>query len=248
MYDAINRREALRRVGFLMGGALSASTVSAILSGCGGRTTTDPAYTFAALDADQQQLTATLVDLIIPETDTPGARAACAHEFIDKMLADWMSDEDRTRFMAGLASVDARAQREHSNAFIDLDGERQVALLTALDREAYAPPAAVEEEEEAEAAAAARAQSGTDAMQEEQEEQVGQTDQPGSGETGGDPNARAPAPAPPADPTFFRTLKELTLAGYYTSEIGATQELQWLASPGRYDADVPLAEVGRAWA
>ena len=47
---------------------------------------------------------------------------------------------------------------------------------------------------------------------------------------------------------FFATLKEWTLAGYYTSEIGATQELQWLSVPGRYDADVPLSEVGRTWA
>jgi gluconate 2-dehydrogenase gamma chain len=47
---------------------------------------------------------------------------------------------------------------------------------------------------------------------------------------------------------FFATLKEWTLSGYYTSEAGATQELQWLAIPGRYDADAPLGEVGRAWA
>ena len=47
---------------------------------------------------------------------------------------------------------------------------------------------------------------------------------------------------------FFATLKEWTLAGYYTSEAGATRELRWLAVPGRYDADVPLSEVGRAWA
>ncbi len=47
---------------------------------------------------------------------------------------------------------------------------------------------------------------------------------------------------------FFATLKEWTLVGYYTSEIGATQELQWLAAPGRYDPDLPLEEVGPTWA
>ncbi len=52
-----------------------------------------------------------------------------------------------------------------------------------------------------------------------------------------------------ADPLpFFATLKEWTLVGYYTSEIGATRELQWLAAPGRYDADLPLEEVGPTWA
>ncbi len=46
----------------------------------------------------------------------------------------------------------------------------------------------------------------------------------------------------------FGLLKEWTLAGYYTSEIGATRELQWLPMPGRLDGDAPLEEVGRAWA
>ncbi len=52
-----------------------------------------------------------------------------------------------------------------------------------------------------------------------------------------------------ADPLpFFATLKEWTLVGYYTSEVGATAELQWLAAPGRYQGDLPLREVGRTWA
>ena len=53
-----------------------------------------------------------------------------------------------------------------------------------------------------------------------------------------------PMPLPP----FFHTMKELTLVGYYTSEIGATQELQWLAAPGRYDGCASLEEIGRTWA
>ena len=45
---------------------------------------------------------------------------------------------------------------------------------------------------------------------------------------------------------FFRRLKELTLVGYYTSQVGATQELH--PSPfGAYRGDIPYASVGRAW-
>jgi len=51
----------------------------------------------------------------------------------------------------------------------------------------------------------------------------------------------------PAVP-FFRTMKELTLVGYYTSEVGATRELHHAPVPGRYDGCVPLAQVGRTWA
>jgi hypothetical protein len=46
---------------------------------------------------------------------------------------------------------------------------------------------------------------------------------------------------------FWRTMKELTLVGYYTSEPGATKELRYEATPARYDACVPLAKIGRAW-
>ncbi|MDA0193484.1 MAG: gluconate 2-dehydrogenase subunit 3 family protein [Bacteroidetes bacterium] len=50
-------------------------------------------------------------------------------------------------------------------------------------------------------------------------------------------------------PSFFRMAKELTITGYCTSEIGATQELQFLDIPGNYDGCVPLEDLGgKAWA
>jgi hypothetical protein len=236
MNEPITRREALGRIGLLVGGALSASTVSAILGGCRAERTAD-GYAFHILDRDQQALTNTLVDLIIPETDTPGARAAGVPAFIDKMLADWMDDAERTRFLAGLADVDARARREHGARFVDLDPQQQVALLEELDREAFPPYEEPPAEEEADEAAAASNQAGTAAMAEGAQQEVGQVD-----------SSATAAPAEEAPPLLFNTLKELTIAGYYTSEIGATQELQWSAAPGRYDADIPLSEVGRTWA
>jgi hypothetical protein len=45
----------------------------------------------------------------------------------------------------------------------------------------------------------------------------------------------------------WRTLKALILTGYYTSEVGAAQELQYELVPGRYDADLALAPGDRAW-
>lgn len=57
------------------------------------------------------------------------------------------------------------------------------------------------------------------------------------GEAGGD------------DPSFFRMVKELTVTGYYTSEIGATQELQYLDVPENYDGCVLLEDLGgKTWA
>lgn len=47
---------------------------------------------------------------------------------------------------------------------------------------------------------------------------------------------------------FFHLFKQLTLLGFFTSEIGATQALRYVRVPGRYDGDVPYKKGDRAWA
>ncbi|SOD95161.1 gluconate 2-dehydrogenase subunit 3 family protein [Spirosoma fluviale] len=47
---------------------------------------------------------------------------------------------------------------------------------------------------------------------------------------------------------FFTMLKDLTLTGYFTSEIGATQALEYVAVPGRYDGCITLKPGQKAWA
>jgi len=47
---------------------------------------------------------------------------------------------------------------------------------------------------------------------------------------------------------YFRMMKELTLLGYFTSEIGATKALRYVAIPGRYDGCVPYKKGDKAWA
>ena len=47
---------------------------------------------------------------------------------------------------------------------------------------------------------------------------------------------------------YFRMMKQLTLLGYFTSEVGATQALRYLPVPGRYDGSVPYKKGDRAWA
>ncbi len=190
----ISRREALHHLTLLVGGAISAPVMGAILSGCRAKPA-PAAWTPQALTTDQVDLLGTLVDLIIPATETPGAKDAGVPVFIDKLLHDWVGSEDRVRFQAGLAAIDEETQRTHGVAFREAISEQQNTILTRLDREAIQ-----------------------------------------AREEGADPLP------------FFATLKEWTLVGYYTSEIGATRELQWLAAPGRYDADLPLEEVGPTWA
>lgn len=48
-----------------------------------------------------------------------------------------------------------------------------------------------------------------------------------------------------ADDTFFAAIKQLTVTGYYTSEIGMTVERVYLPVPGRYDGAYPYADGDR---
>jgi glucoside 3-dehydrogenase (cytochrome c) hitch-hiker subunit len=47
---------------------------------------------------------------------------------------------------------------------------------------------------------------------------------------------------------YFRMLKELTLFGYFTSEIGCTQARRYAETPGRYDPCAPYKPGEKAWA
>ena len=191
--DAIARREVLRRAALVFGGTLAAPLLAAIPAACEARRIPADRWRPKALDAEQAELLATIVDHILPDTDTPGARALGVHQFIDTLLAESYPADARRSILEGLAEVDARARRECGTTFLGAAPTEQRALLDRLDHEAFAAP-------------------------------------------------------PPSSTPFFRSLKRLTLVGYYTSEIGATRELHHAPVPGRYEGCVPLARIGRTWA
>ena len=66
------------------------------------------------------------------------------------------------------------------------------------------------------------------------------------------PKRRVRAPAAPSsgdEPThYFRMMKEPTLLGYFTSEIGHMRAMEYLESPGRFDPDVPYTRGDKTWA
>ena len=47
---------------------------------------------------------------------------------------------------------------------------------------------------------------------------------------------------------YFRMIKELTLLGYFTSEVGATKALRYMETPGHYDGCLPYKKGDKAWA
>ncbi len=51
-----------------------------------------------------------------------------------------------------------------------------------------------------------------------------------------------------APPHYFRMVKELTLLGFFSSEVGATKALRYVSVPGRYDGCMEYKKGDRAWA
>lgn len=83
------------------------------------------------LDAHQNATVEALTDLIIPSTDTPGARAALVNRFIDLLLSDEDSEKQK-KFYEGLAWLDGRSLKIHGAPFVKLAAEQQTALLEPL--------------------------------------------------------------------------------------------------------------------
>ena len=150
------------------------------------------AYKLRTLNPHQNSTVVTMTDLIIPETDTPGAKGARVNEFIDVILTEWATDEERQHFADGLADVDKQSNELYGKDFIDAAQAQQVALLRAMD----------------DVSAAQRG---------EQRQKHGNT---------------VPEMDKQLKGNFYDIFKGITLHGYYTSEIGFTQELKLQIIPG----------------
>ncbi len=84
-------------------------------------------------DEHQNETVVVLSELIIPTTDTPGAKAAKVNEYIDLMLHDVDPDRGHT-FLKGLGWLDGHAISLHGAPFVALEEAQQVAILESLDR------------------------------------------------------------------------------------------------------------------
>jgi len=218
----MNRREALTRIAFLTGGALSFSTVAGVMSGC--QAPEADGWTPETLSADAAERLRLLADTIIPSTDTPGAGDVGVERFIDQMLTYWMVPEERARFVEGLEEADAMATSSSDHGILGLTSEERATLMQQLVDAANGQSretVAVEMD-----AAWATYSEPTDVVE----------------------GTRQPPELEVTLMPFFYKLKELTMVGYYTSEPGATEELQYVHVPGRYDGCEPLEEIGRTWA
>ncbi len=86
--------------------------------------------------ADETAAVEALAEAIIPETDTPGARAAAVHQYIDWMVSRAEEGEGPAALpeimRGGLAWLDRRSVGLYGQRFVDADPQRQTDLLARL--------------------------------------------------------------------------------------------------------------------
>jgi hypothetical protein len=140
----MKRRRAIQLLGALAGvpalpvlGRFSESELLALGTRIHEQLEGEP-YEPRALTPAQYHEVEVAAEQIIPRTHTPGATDARVADFIDTMLADWYTQAERARFIAGLADLDARAMQTHGKAFADISSSARVLLLTAIDDEVTA--------------------------------------------------------------------------------------------------------------
>ncbi len=216
--DMISRREAILRVTAILGGvALVGGT--ALLTGCR-QENTDAPFT-----PDEIALLDEIAETILPQTTTPGAKAAKTGAFMALIVTDSYSPEERKAFREGMHKLDKASDKAYGVSFVKATPQQRLTLLNVVDREQY-------DEGEARRAAAVKK---AEAFLAEKSTPVGDV---------------SAAPAITAKPAthYFRMMKELALLGYFTSEIGCTQAQRYAETPGRYDPCIPYTPGQKAWA
>lgn len=190
--EGIDRREAIKRVTLLLGG-VALTGGSGLVAACerAQRGAADAAKGGAAgsFTPSEVALLDEVADTILPETKTPGAKAAHVGAFMALMVTDTYTDRDAEVFRIGLRSLE-------EGGFMAATPQERLTRLQALDQ-----------------------------AQKTHQDQKKRED----------------------PPHFFRQMKELTLLGYFTSEIGGSQAMRYRETPGRFDPCTPYTPGETTW-
>lgn len=253
--DLLTRREAVRRVGALLGGVAFIGG-GGLLAACerapANRTAVangqyKPVGQFSAADV---AVLDEIADTILPTTQkSPGAKAAATGPFMALMVTDTYKPRDQQAFRDGLRQVDDASRKANGVAFVDATPQARTALLVALDREQKADTDARNARLRAAAKAsgtkpdkprsgAAAAGKKLEAKRADANVADQRQEQAGTGDVAS--GAIVTDDIPPAH--YFRMMKELALLGYFTSEIGCTKAMRYADTPGRFDPCAPYTK------
>jgi gluconate 2-dehydrogenase gamma chain len=181
------RRALLRRVAWMLGGAISAPAALAVLQGCSAKEPV-PGTAIASrfFKARQADVVTAIADVLIPKTDTSGALDAGVPAFIDAVMADVYPKDAQERFSAGIDAFEIAAG-SGGKAFLEQNTAQRAATVQQVIDAAL------------------------------------------TGEH--------------RDKPFILVARELTLLGFYTSRVGITENMEYVAVPTVYHGCVPLSQM-----
>jgi hypothetical protein len=223
--EMITRRAAVARVAALLGGVALIGG-SALITGC---RTEQGGTNFTPFTPDDIAYLDEIADTILPTTSTPGAKAAKTGELMARIVTDSYNDKDQKTFREGMVKLnDASKSANGGKTFMEATPEQRLALLKTLDKEQF-------DRSEKERLEGLR----------KSKEFISKAVQENAPTT-----ESQQATAATADPPnrYFRMMKELSLLGYFTSEIGCKQAQVYEESPGKYEPCIPYKPGQKAYA
>lgn len=142
----LTRREAILRVSAMLGSAALVGQ-TAMLAACSPQAENSPEVaqpTKAGESADWAifadgdiELLDEIAETMLPETSTPGAKAAGVGAFMALMVTDAYYPSDQAIFREGMAAVDARCREAVGRDFLAASPADRLKLLEALDAEQF---------------------------------------------------------------------------------------------------------------
>ena len=169
----MDRRHALKNVALFLGGTLSAPTLLAMNRWESADFNLLKDSDFSLTDT-QRKIVAEVAELILPKTNTPGAKDAGVPAFIEMMLKDCYHAPEQTNFVTGLKDLE-------QSKFLSLNATERTEALKILEV-----------------------------------------------------NTKKMKDASKGTP-FWKLMKELTLLGYYTSEVGIKASFDYQPIPGKLE-------------
>jgi gluconate 2-dehydrogenase gamma chain len=132
----MNRREFLQCAAILVSGATASQLGFSLSEEQQGYLANAPDYSTHKVDyftPTQRKIVAAMAEVVIPRTDTPGAIDARVPAFLELMVADWLNDEERVIFNAGLKDIETRIPQEFGKPFDQLGAAEQLQIMEALE-------------------------------------------------------------------------------------------------------------------
>ncbi|MGF1559023.1 MAG: gluconate 2-dehydrogenase subunit 3 family protein [Flavobacteriaceae bacterium] len=128
----MDRRNALKKTGILAGAAVVIPSMFSLLQACKteNRLTWKPEF----LTDEEARTISTLVDMIIPSTDTPGALDVKTDIFIDKVIAKTYDHDGQQNMRSQIAEFNRNCKDNYGDVFINLNEEKRVEVLKASEK------------------------------------------------------------------------------------------------------------------